>query len=56
VTRCLGGRGRPCPDLSMCRSEDMWEHPRVTVSFLGWLPHRARNGHAAAGRPPGLVA
>jgi hypothetical membrane protein len=45
ATRCLGGRERPCPDLSVRRSAGIWRYPCVTASTHGWLPDRARNGH-----------
>ncbi len=47
-TYCLGGRRRSCPDLSIRRSAGMRSYPRVTAITLGYLPHRARDGHATS--------
>jgi hypothetical protein len=35
ITDCLGGRGRPVPDLSVRRSAGTRRYPQVTVSPLG---------------------
>jgi hypothetical protein len=46
MTYCVEDRRPVLPELVARRSAGMATGPWVAVRYLGWLPDRARNGHA----------